>query len=978
MESARIALSQQDPFAKLFNPICHDQLLGRGIVTNCNGTNTGQQSATFNVHSVFAQLVNLRPPDSSATNASQEVDLQPRVFPAQHCCPDTPKASILRVHGNHRSSNGFLKTAPFKSAAGSQQSAWVDVVFRPLPQWHSFIGNAQCWKQSGLLVEAQALDIFQQPVKGQRFAANLSLEMNQGCSQTFKLGRFDGNHGKVKGLRATSSLQFARVAQTLMKFRRITFEATTVWRQPLAGNESRFPVNFHSAQCSLEPFEGQRITSERRTVSLQPFKSQSAQCSLEPFEDQRSTSFAATTQISKVGAQQRLQNQSGLLMHLGNLKGLAATEKSAVRFVGNLLLEMNRGCPRTFTALSVRWNLPKAKEWAKVAHILLKIDKFHRNHTNLEGWCTTASLKSVRVAHALRKLERSSGNQAKRDGPPATLGQKSIAVVESPLNVAPFRCNLSNLRALSVRWNLSKPKDRQVSPQPSKPQWFAGNSRITFESRTVSVQPSKSQSFVGNLVLKTVKVAHTQPKYLMFGATAQTSMTLHLDWFDGNQGKVKGSPPTPGRESVKVAHTPQSSAGLSATAQIPRPSTQAAECARMLRCNHKNVTGQSTTFSLHSDSSRSTKRPGDSSAKIDLQKLLSFASRPTKPKARPRSDMFSRDRMPTRMIFFQANQTRHSLGGLLELHEDHVLPVLRRALGVQRGWIETIHGLLAPAFTFDDTGHLPTVEVKFEPGTPDYSGYVVKVDFVACSYCGMSNTLTITPAVVSIYERHLPSWESYGQRLCNDPDIQATHTLNLIAFLFFTTSIEKLNMPRAMTQTRAHVKIYGSKKLIQAIQPLSQADYNNKVLKPLQRVVTFHLSKHMDGRKTLGQQKEKFDLAMKGIMASFKQHLINHLINNEETLNEVSAFALSKFQDIRKPFIAEAQLGAAEEDRLRLKRKASDDGHQPFNKASRTSSPASTNNRQQAVPKQVVSAVITRPKGTNSSRKWTVSQASTD
>ncbi|KAJ7591278.1 hypothetical protein C8J56DRAFT_887658 [Mycena floridula] len=882
----------------------------------------------------------------SATNASQEVDLQPRVFPAQHCCPDTPKASILRVHGNHRSSNGFLKTAPFKSAAGSQQSAWVDVVFRPLPQWHSFIGNAQCWKQSGLLVEAQALDIFQQPVKGQRFAANLSLEMNQGCSQTFKLGRFDGNHGKVKGLRATSSLQFARVAQTLMKFRRITFEATTVWRQPLAGNELRFPVNFHSAQCSLEPFEGQRITSECRTVSLQPFKSQSAQCSLEPFEDQRSTSFAATTQISKVGAQQRLQNQSGLLMHLGNLKGLAATEKSAVRFVGNLLLEMNRGCPRTFTALSVRWNLPKAKEWAKVAHILLKIDKFHRNHTNLE------------------EVHRQplAGNESRL-----------------PVNFHSAQCSLEPFEAQRMGEGCSHTlEDRQVSPQPSKPQWFAGNSRITFESRTVSVQPSKSQSFVGNLVLKTVKVARTQPKYLMFGATAQTSMTLHLDWFDGNQGKVKGSPPTPGRESVKVAHTPQSSAGLSATAQIPRPSTQAAECARMLRCNHKNVTGQSTTFSLHSDSSRSTKRPGDSSAKIDLQKLLSFASRPTKPKARPRSDMFSRDRMPTRMIFFQANQTRHSLGGLLELHEDHVLPVLRRALGVQRGWIETIHGLLAPAFTFDDTGHLPTVEVKFEPGTPDYSGYVVKVDFVACSYCGMSNTLTITPAVVSIYERHLPSWESYGQRLCNDPDIQATRTLNLIAFLFFTTSIEKLNMPRAMTQTRAHVKIYGSKKLIQAIQPLSQADYNNKVLKPLQRVVTFHLSKHMDGRKTLGQQKEKFDLAMKGIMASFKQHLINHLINNEETLNEVSAFALSKFQDIRKPFIAEAQLGAAEEDRLRLKRKASDDGHQPFNKASRTSSPASTNNRQQAVPKQVVSAVITRPKGTNSSRKWTVSQASTD
>ncbi|KAJ7581287.1 hypothetical protein C8J56DRAFT_895744 [Mycena floridula] len=183
-------------------------------------------------------------------------------------------------------------------------------------------------------------------------------------------------------------------------------------------------------------------------------------------------------------------------------------------------------------------------------------------------------------------------------------------------------------------------------------------------------------------------------------------------------------------------------------------------------------------------------------------------------------------------------------------------------------------------------------------------------------------------------------------------------------------------MPRAMTETRAHVKIYGSKKLIQAIQPLSQADYDNK-LRPLQRVITFHLSKHMDGRKTVGEQKEQFSLAMQAlsqITASFKQHLINHRINNEETLDSVRAFALNKFQDIRKPFIAGAHLGAAkedrQEDRLRLKRKPTDDGHEPFTKASRTYSPASTNNRQQAVPKQFVRAVVTGPKRTNSSKKW--------
>ncbi|KAJ7599142.1 hypothetical protein C8J56DRAFT_1040018 [Mycena floridula] len=68
-----------------------------------------------------------------------------------------------------------------------------------------------------------------------------------------------------------------------------------------------------------------------------------------------------------------------------------------------------------------------------------------------------------------------------------------------------------------------------------------------------------------------------------------------------------------------------------------------------------------------------------------------------------------------------------------------------------------MHQLLLPEFTFDNTGHLHTVEVQFEPGTPQYAHH--------------------HPAVISIYERHLPSWESYGQQLYNDPDTPRTHIL---------------------------------------------------------------------------------------------------------------------------------------------------------------------------------------------------------
>ncbi|KAJ7592177.1 hypothetical protein C8J56DRAFT_886890 [Mycena floridula] len=739
--------------------------------------------------------------------------------------------------------------------------------------------------------------------------------MNQGCSQTFELGRFDGNHGKVKGSSATFRSEWATVAHILSKLNK-----------------------FHRNHTNLE---GRCTTLSSKSVTV----------------------AHALSKVERPSDNRTKRN--------GSLATLL--QKTIVVAELPLNLAPFRCNHSNFKVLRVRWNLSKVKgslatfpsEWAKVALTPSKLNQFHRNHTNLE----------VAVAHALSKVERPSGNRTKRNGSLATLRHKTIAVAESPLNLAPFRCNHSNFK----EW-------AKVAPTPSKLNQFhrnhtnlegySGNrakrngSPATLRQKSIAVAESllSLTSFRCNHsnlkdgqgcshTVKALEVRRNRSNTNVFKTNQGWSQTLNLNWFDGNQGQVKGLPAALFENQSRLLTHLKVSLGSRQPLKIQGHQ-------RRLQ-NAPGCFTATTKISRYSDSSRSTKRPVTHWVRL----IRTFVQ--PKPKARPRSDMFSRDRMPTRMIFFQANQTRHSLGGLLELHEDHILPVLRRALGVQRGWIETIHGLLAPAFTFDDTGHLPTVEVKFEPGTPDYSGYIVKVDFVACSYCGMSNTLTITPAVVSIYERHLPSWESYGQRLCNDPDIQATRTLNLIAFLFLTTSIEKLNMPRAMTQTRAHVKIYGSKKLIQAIQPLSQGDYNNKVLKPLQRVITFHLSKHMDGRKTLGQQKEKFDLAMKGIMASFKQHLINHLINNEETLNEVSAFALSKFQDIRKPFIAEVQLGAAEEDRLWLKRKASDDGHQPFNKASRTSSPASTNNCQQAVRKQVVSAVITCPKGTNSSRKWT-------
>ncbi|KAJ7576071.1 hypothetical protein C8J56DRAFT_900292 [Mycena floridula] len=116
----------------------------------------------------------------------------------------------------------------------------------------------------------------------------------------------------------------------------------------------------------------------------------------------------------------------------------------------------------------------------------------------------------------------------------------------------------------------------------------------------------------------------------------------------------------------------------------------------------------------------------------------------------------------------------------------------------------------------------------------------------------------------------------------------------------------------------------------------------------------------MDTNETLGQQKEKLNKAMESITASFKQHLIDQGINNADTLDEVRAYALNKFQDIRRLLITEANLAAAREERPSLKRKATDNAPKTLNKASRVSTSthqistsASINNRQHAVPKRV-------------------------
>ncbi|KAJ7593477.1 hypothetical protein C8J56DRAFT_886405 [Mycena floridula] len=174
--------------------------------------------------------------------------------------------------------------------------------------------------------------------------------------------------------------------------------------------------------------------------------------------------------------------------------------------------------------LSVHWNLSKVKgsfatfhsEWVKVAHILLKLNMFHCNHTNLEA----------RVAHAFRKLERSSSNQAKHSGSPATPGQKPIAVAESPLNLALFCCNHSNLKALSVCWNLLKVKEWAVVAHillkldkfHCNHTNLEGNLKGLPATKQSAVVRQQLQRFIGNLVLKMVKNQsrlHTHFKVLL-------------------------------------------------------------------------------------------------------------------------------------------------------------------------------------------------------------------------------------------------------------------------------------------------------------------------------------------------------------------------------------------------------------------------------------------------------------------------------
>ncbi|KAJ7593615.1 hypothetical protein C8J56DRAFT_1043418 [Mycena floridula] len=163
-------------------------------------------------------------------------------------------------------------------------------------------------------------------------------------------------------------------------------------------------------------------------------------------------------------------------------------------------------------------------------------------------------------------------------------------------------------------------------------------------------------------------------------------------------------------------------------------------------------------------------------------------------------------------------------------------------------------------------------------------------------------------------------------------------------------------MPCEITETRAHALIYGSRNFIKAVQPLNQTDYNSKV-----RTVNRYIVRHMDGKKKMGEQSDKFELVMQGITHSFTQHLNLLQINNEDTLKEIRAFAVNKFQAMRKPFIGQSESSASEERSGGNKRKARDDSQETLNKAPRldtshrqpAASTSTSSARPSAVSKQV-------------------------
>ncbi|KAJ7580445.1 hypothetical protein C8J56DRAFT_896446 [Mycena floridula] len=263
--------------------------------------------------------------------------------------------------------------------------------------------------------------------------------------------------------------------------------------------------------------------------------------------------------------------------------------------------------------------------------------------------------------------------------------------------------------------------------------------------------------------------------------------------------------------------------------------------------------------------------------------------------------------MPTKMIFFDANRIRYSLAGVLERQEDEVLPMLKRPSEQSRAWVETIHQLLSPDFPFDDPAHLPTVQIQFELGTKDYIGYAMKIDFVSCSYCGYSNILTIKPTVVSLYERLVPSWESYGQRLRSD-------------------------LERERLCTVSECDSFGSKTFANAVRPHSQNDYEEKV-----EMVVDTLKKHLDVAQTLGNQRDQFDKAMKDIQASLKAHLDSCKNNNGHTWTDIREFTVNKFKELRKAHRAGGTDGS-----ISLKRKSQ---AQPIAQQRTKTSSASTSSR---------------------------------
>ncbi|KAJ7595964.1 hypothetical protein C8J56DRAFT_884107 [Mycena floridula] len=281
--------------------------------------------------------------------------------------------------------------------------------------------------------------------------------------------------------------------------------------------------------------------------------------------------------------------------------------------------------------------------------------------------------------------------------------------------------------------------------------------------------------------------------------------------------------------------------------------------------------GQCSNNKKRQEKSHTTPPPTvASSQKSNLFDVLTRQRKPFAASAAIKSSQIVQ--MPTKMIFFDANRIRYSLTGVLERQEDEVLPMLKRPSEQSRAWVETIHQLLSPDFPFDDPAHLPTVQIQFEPGTKDYIGYAMKIDFVSCSYCGYSNILTIKPTV------------------------------------------------------------FGSKTFANAVHPHSQDDYEEKV-----GMVVDTLKKHLDVAQTLGNQRDKFDKAMKDIQASLKAHLDSRKNNNGHTWTDIREFTENKFEELRKMHRAGGTDGS-----ISLKRKSQ---AQPIGQQRKKMSSASTSSK---------------------------------